>query len=532
MTMGEISSEVRRAAARHLVRTDFYAFLVMWFAHRFPELEGVAYGWRFRALAHALRSAMKPGGRLLLSLPPFLGASTLVGAVWTAWRLGCDPTLSIVCVSSSKAAGRKQAEVCRDILAQGWYKDVFPGTTLARSTLDELRTTRGGGRFCASFNSARPTSSLDLLILNEPLSIAEARSDTVRARRHTWLSDAIAEASGAAGRGVSVVMVSPRVHLDDFAGRRLHEGGWDHLELPAITSQARRVAISDTEAQPWAAGSALDPDGHPPEALDTLRQQIGPSVFDTRYLQRPALAGPAQEVRGWPRFEATEVANSPRPTVWSWVLRVEGDTDEVVATGACLAGAPVLDGAGKIAIAMAAQTPPVSRRLAQADVLGLRSAERGPDCRLLAVTETRLPLSELPAHLQAARRRLPADNFVLEASAVGRRLLETGQQGQDGAFSASEIEPAAARALLLDAIGSGRLILPMEAAARSSLVEDELARLQAGVGPVSPTLLAIAQGLHLLRAGEAVVKLSIQIGIPGDVVEEDDEPSEAGSENS
>lgn len=198
----------RNAAARHLARTDFHAFLVMWLAYRSQALaRTAASAWRFQALAYALRTVAKPGGRLLLSLPPFMSASTLVSAIWAAWRLGRDPSLSIVCVSSAKPAGRKHAEVCREILSQSWYEELFPDTKLTRCTLDELRTTRGGGRFCTSFGSARPTPTLNVLILDEPLSIAEARSDTVRARRDTWLSDVIAEATGAE-HGLSVVVVS------------------------------------------------------------------------------------------------------------------------------------------------------------------------------------------------------------------------------------------------------------------------------------------------------------------------------------
>lgn len=266
---------------------------------------------------------------------------------------------------------------------------------------------------------------------------------------------------------------------------------------------------------------ALDPDGHPPEALDRIRQDIGPSVFDMRYQQRPARAGPAQDLRGWPRYETQDAARAPRPTVQSWVLRVDDGTGEVTVTGACLAGEAVPEGVRKISVAMAAETAPVPHVVTRADVLALQPVERSPGRRLIAVTEARMPLVELDAYLQDARRRCPVENLIVEASGASRELLEASLHGRAHGPGLAQIEPAAARALLCDAIGANRLILPM-AASWSGLVEDQLARLQTGAEPLSPTLLAIAQGLYLLGTGEAVVELSMHIGIAGDVAEEDD----------
>ena len=41
----------------------------------------------------------------------------------------------------------------------------------------------------------------------------------------------------------AIVLVMQRLHEDDIAGKLLREGGWEHLNLPAIAEEDENVAI-------------------------------------------------------------------------------------------------------------------------------------------------------------------------------------------------------------------------------------------------------------------------------------------------
>ena len=526
------SAEVKASAARGLARTNFLAFLFLYLARRSPcDAEKLGAAWRYRALAFEL-SHLGAGkcGRLFLSLPPFLEASTLVCAVWPAWLIGSDPAAKVVCASGSKVLGRRHVEACRAIIQQSWYGELFPAVKLVRTSLDEIRTTRGGGRFGSSFKGGRPAVTPDVLILDEPLSITEARSAAIRGQRQIWLADTLGEISNL---DPSIVLVSPRAHVDDLAGRLVHNPLWRRLELPAVGTETRDVPIGGGGVHTWRTGEPLDPEGHPVEVLARIRNKIGPAAFAARYQQSPLAIEPPRTAGGWPRYQPDELREGRRPTVCSWVFAADANGGDLIATRVVLAGEDVRPHTGRLQIIEAPDGARPAPTLSIGDRQQLARTLAGGRAWLLNVVQETVAPTALADYVKANAVTNVADHHAVKASKSGCQLMTYAGEAQvfaGHAYGLVEMSEDTARSVLEQAIARGQIILPSETAWRAS-IEEQLAILDYDRRALSPELMALAQALYNLQRGLTAVSLSIVIGDLSDVREDDDEDLDASTDD-
>jgi predicted phage terminase large subunit-like protein len=78
-----------------------------------------------------------------------------------------------------------------------------------------------------------------------------------------------------------------RLHEDDLAGKRLRNGGWRHLDLPAIVLEDEDIAIGPSAVHRRSAGDVLHPEREPLAVLDEIKHQMGSMPFVAQYQQRP-----------------------------------------------------------------------------------------------------------------------------------------------------------------------------------------------------------------------------------------------------
>ena len=78
-----------------------------------------------------------------------------------------------------------------------------------------------------------------------------------------------------------------RVHEDDLAGKLLRDGGWYHLNLPAIACEDQVIPIGPGAMHTYKAGEVLQPERESLETLEEIRNAIGSIAFSAQYLQQP-----------------------------------------------------------------------------------------------------------------------------------------------------------------------------------------------------------------------------------------------------
>ncbi len=85
----------------------------------------------------------------------------------------------------------------------------------------------------------------------------------------------------------SIVAVMQRLHEDDLAGHLLRQGGWDHLDMPAIALEDEIIELGHEKSHARRSGDVLHPERESREALEAIKAEVGSLLFSAQYQQRP-----------------------------------------------------------------------------------------------------------------------------------------------------------------------------------------------------------------------------------------------------
>ena len=109
-----------------LVRDDLASFTRLAFRAIAPGTDFRTL-WFHRALWEKLRQVERGEcRRLIVTVPPRSGKSTLVSVALPAWVLGRDPRRKLLCLSFGNDLARALAVQCREVVEAPWYREIFP----------------------------------------------------------------------------------------------------------------------------------------------------------------------------------------------------------------------------------------------------------------------------------------------------------------------------------------------------------------------------------------------------------------------
>jgi predicted phage terminase large subunit-like protein len=275
-----------------ILRSDFTAFIQKAFATVSPG-DGFSPNWHIEAMAHELTMLMRgENRRLIITIPPRHLKSICTSVALPAFILGHDPTRKIICVSYSQELAVKHANDCRTIMNSDWYRRLFPGTKVdpSKNTETEVMTTERGFRLCTSVGGTLTGRGGNVIVIDDPIKPAEAMSDTTRERLLHWYSTTLLSRLDDKEHD-SIILVMQRLHEGDLAGHLLEQGGWKHLNLPAIAEIEQRVEIGPGLYHTRKIGDLLHPARESEAVLDDMKIQMGSATFSAQYQQSPIPAG-------------------------------------------------------------------------------------------------------------------------------------------------------------------------------------------------------------------------------------------------
>src|SRR5437016_2128961 len=255
--------------------------------------------WHFEAVTEKLSQVARGDiRRLIITLPPRMLKSLCASVALPAWFLGRHPWERVVVVSYSDVLARTHANDFRLLVNDPIYQATFPGMRLQRETDREIITAKRGKRIATSLEGTLTGLGGNLIIIDDPLKLGDAMSESVRARVIEWYRSTLL--SRADDKTTArIVLVMQRVHQDDLAGYLQEQGGFEVLNLPAIAQRTETFDLGGGRFYTRQKGELLHPDHEPTDVLLELKREMGPISFSAQYQQSPIPPGGTIIKRKW-----------------------------------------------------------------------------------------------------------------------------------------------------------------------------------------------------------------------------------------
>jgi predicted phage terminase large subunit-like protein len=309
-----------------VLRRDFYSFIQATFPLASPSGMFLP-NWHIEAMAYALTRVLRGEiRRLIMTVPPRSLKSICASVAFPAFVLGHDPWRRIICTSYSEALARKHANDCRALIRSRLYQRLFPGTRISsnKDTELEFATTAGGYRLATSVEGTLTGRGGNFVIIDDPMKPQDAYSEAARESTKQWYANTLLSRLDDKVND-AIVVVMQRLHVDDLVGRLLEQGGWTHLDLPAVAEVEHRIALGPSRSHLRRAGDVLHPEREPQAVLKEIKQAMGSLDFAAQYQQQPVAEG--GNLIKWQWFSFHDEAPSWQPgdeIILSWDTAMSG----------------------------------------------------------------------------------------------------------------------------------------------------------------------------------------------------------------
>ncbi|MCO6384926.1 phage terminase large subunit [Oceanicola sp. 502str15] len=280
------------AAFTAVLRKDLSSFIQQSFATVDPGTQYV-HEWYVDAIAYQLdRVARGEITRLIITMPPRTMKSISGSVAFPAYLLGHYPRKKLLTASYADGLAEKLALDCQKFMMAPWYQRCFPQTRIARgrSSRRDFETTLGGGRFSTSIGGTVTGRGGDIIIIDDPHKPDEATSDAKRNAVLDWYRSTLLSRLNDPVKS-AIILIQQRVHEEDLAGMLLEQGGWTHLNLPAIAEERMEFPMGPDRSLIFIEGIPLFSGRLPPDLLERRRKELGSYVYAAQYQQRPAPLG-------------------------------------------------------------------------------------------------------------------------------------------------------------------------------------------------------------------------------------------------
>jgi predicted phage terminase large subunit-like protein len=282
-----LSPQAKREVVDELMRRNLTAFVRRSFETVVPG-ETLRLNWHIDAMTYALEQVRQGKiRRLIIAIPPRHLKSITTSVAFPAFLLGHDPSSKIVCVSYSTDLAIKHARDCKAVMTSRWYRRIFPGMCISEKNTElETVTTQRGYRLATSPGATLTGLGGNYIILDDPMNPKQAMSKAQRSSVIQWFGNTLLTRLNDKSKDV-IIVVMQRLHVDDLVGALLEQGGWHHLDLPAIADAPQKVPIARNKFHRRKTGDILHPALEPAHILEEIKARMGTMDFSAQYLQRP-----------------------------------------------------------------------------------------------------------------------------------------------------------------------------------------------------------------------------------------------------
>lgn len=292
-------------------------------------------GWPIHAICDHLQ-AVSEGKikRLLINVPPGWSKSILTDCYWPAWEWATvGAHLRYVTFSYSSSLTERDNRRFGAVVTSGEYQELY-GDRIQVVKLGEkmVSNRKTGWKLASSVGGVGTGERGDRIVLDDPLNVKDAESETVRDETLRWFQESMSNRLNDMETG-AIVIIMQRVHGQDVSGLILDKGlPYCHLCIPMRYEYDRQTNDNYEPIKTdigwydprYDMGTADETDGilawperFPDHVVDSIEQEVGPFAFHGQYQQSPSPRGGGIFKREW--WQLWESADGKFP-VFDYVL--------------------------------------------------------------------------------------------------------------------------------------------------------------------------------------------------------------------
>jgi predicted phage terminase large subunit-like protein len=303
--------EQLEAVAAELAGRDLTKFV----RSAWPLVEAVplVWSWHIDEICKALEAVSRGElSRLLINIPPGCMKSYLCSVFWPAWIWATNPTARFLTSSYGAHLTIRDNLRVRNIITSPWYRRHYSRVRLTDDQNVKVRfdTTAGGWRIASSVGGVDTGEHPDYIIIDDPLSAKQGRSETYLESVQNWFDGSISTRGVA--RDVAIVVIMQRLHEDDLSGHLVSKGGWEHICWP-MHYDPKRHDPRDLRSE---AGELLWPRLFSEDKVRQMEIDLGPYGAAGQLEQRPAPEGGGLFRRAWLPVVEAGPAKADRVRGW------------------------------------------------------------------------------------------------------------------------------------------------------------------------------------------------------------------------
>lgn len=343
--------------------------------------------------------------KLLINIPPGFAKSLVSNVFWPAWIWTQDPHKRFICYSYAHSLTERDNIRFRQVIMSDLYRalwgDVFSDSK-DRSTITQVTNDKMGFKLASSVGGVSTGARADILIIDDPNSVKDAESQTVRESTNQWFNEVLPTRINDP-RDSCMVTIQQRTNEDDVSGNiltRSSPGEWEHVCLAMEFENTRKCYTSIGWADPRTnEGELLWPEVYSHEIVDRLKKQMGSFASSAQFQQMPSPRGGGIIKSKWwgvyPEDEEFDEDGRPvKPLEYPMMEYIIGSLDS-------------------------AYTEKQQNDYSAFTVWGIYRHEGRPRIMLMSGWKDRLGLNDLVVKIAETGKRFPMDRILVENKASG-----------------------------------------------------------------------------------------------------------------
>jgi hypothetical protein len=181
--------------------------------------------------------------RLIITIPPRTGKSTLVSILWPAWSWARDNASSrwLFCSHGEDLAIRHSVKR-RELLASAWFQYLWGAGVQFSSDMNlkcEYSSTNGGEMYSTWIGGSTGRGA-DVLVIDDPHSLTDAYSPAELEKAVNYCRTTLFTRLNNPGTG-AIVIIMQRLHENDLAGE---------LMSPSRDERTERLDVKEQKSDP------------------------------------------------------------------------------------------------------------------------------------------------------------------------------------------------------------------------------------------------------------------------------------------